>query len=516
MSGSRAIGMLILCLALLPLAGHAQSSSSSLPPVVFFPPNTPIYGAAIDERPGSGALIVNGRRLLAPDGMSDFAGDFFYPQLSTRLMLRELSPALEARLQTYRSQRLQQVTALLNQFISMHDQADEAWESQLREFARTQSPQLAALETEATRLGELLLSDPLRNRIEWNSSRRWKLGALKAGAGGAEAEAEFQVVRAAAHYQKGLLPQQRGLLREVAMELQWAARKARGLPTLRTESDAMFFSPETTRFRLPPDLPAELKEKIGVYNGRKAALKRELRSLVYAQENASASDRAKAFEALADAQWPEISALELLADEIRRGLVPRWRVVPPPAPPWIPKGLMEEIRTYNEDRDTYFGEMRQRMDEAAALITKPPLLASPDQRVKQQREYTVAQNEARRKAAFAFQEEHIARFRALEQRHKLIREMLTVVAAKQVDRKTGRPLDADTLLRQYGASMEDFNTFGRESAIYTNYRIAMLQPGLSPEQRRLLLSYAIVGLAQPLPYGEVLPQRSAKLPYPSF
>jgi hypothetical protein len=516
MSGLRALGWFTLCLKLAPCPGHAQVNGISLPPVVFFPPGTPIYGAAIDERPSSGARIVNGRRLLAPDGMSDFAGEHFYPQLSTRLVLGELSRTLEARLHTYRSQRLQQVTALLNQFITMHDQTDEAWEAQLREFARTQSPQLAALELEASRLGELLVADGLRNRIDWNSSRRWKLGTIKGGAGGAEAEAEFQLVRAAAHYQKGLLPQQRGLLREVAMELQWTARKARGLPALRTESDAMFFSPETTRFRLPPDLPAELKEKIGVYNGRKAAVKRELRELVVAQDGASASDRAKAFEALADAQWPELSALELLADEIRRGLAPRLRVVAPPAPPWIPKGLMEEIRTYNEDRDTYFGEMRQRMESAAALIAKPPLVASPDQRVQQQREYVVAQNEARRQAAFTFQSEHIDRFRALEQRHKLIREMLAVVAAKQVDRKTGRPLDADTLLRQYGASMEDFNTFGRESAIYTNYRIAMLQPGLSPEQRRLLLSYAIVGLAQPLPHGELLPQRSAKLPYPSF
>lgn len=514
MIGARGIASLTLCLWLAPGWVCAQESVS-LPRVVFFPPGTPVYGAAIDDRPSSAPRILQGRRLLVPDGMADFAGDHFYPQLSTRLMLRELSPAIEARLHAYRSQRLQQVTALLNQFIAMHDHADDAWEMQLREFARTQSSQLAALETEAERLGELLVADGLRNRIDWNAGRRWKIDALKGRAGGAEAEAEYQVVRAAAHYQKGLLPQQRGLLREVVIELQAAARKARGLPTSRADSDAMFFSPETTRLRLPPELPADLREKIGVYNGRKAALKRELRTLVLEQEGASAANRLKAFEALADTQWPEVASLELLADEIRRGLAPRLQVVAPPAPPWIPKGLMEEIRSYNEDRDSYFGEMRHRMETAGSLVPDPRISASPDQRVQQQREYVAARNEARRQAAVAFQGEHINRFSLLEQRHKMIREMLTIIAAKQVDKKTGRALDADTLLRQYGASMEDFNTFGRETAIYTNYRVAMLQPGLSPEQRRLLLNYVIVGLAQPLPHGELLPQRNAKLPYPS-
>jgi hypothetical protein len=52
--------------------------------------------------------------------------------------------------------------------------------------------------------------------------------------------------------------------------------------------------------------------------------------------------------------------------------------------------------------------------------------------------------------------------------------------------------------------------------IYTNYRIAMLQPGLSPEQRRLLFGYALIGLAQPLPHGEPMPQRNATRPYPSW
>jgi hypothetical protein len=520
MPGPRAIVPFLISVCVvssrLSAQGDGAYSPPPLPPVVFFPPHTPVYGAPIEERSSSAARIVNGRRLLAPDGMADFAGDHFYPQLSTRLVMGVLSRELESRLHAYRSQRQQQVTELLNQFVILHDQPPEAWENHLREFARAQSPQLMALEKEATQLSEMLVADGLRNRIDWNAGRRWKLGSIKGGADAAAAEAEFQVVRAAAHYQAGLLTQQRGLLREVAIELQQVARKARGLPAVRNDSDAMLFSPETTRFRMPPGASPETREKLGLYNSRKAELKRELRELVAAQEGAGATARRKAFEALADTQWPRLLELEELAEEIRALLASRSQIVAPPAPPWIPAGMMDEIRSYNEDRDSYFGELRHRMESAAARVPPPGQVSSADERVQAHREFVTAQNEARRRAANDFQQENAGRFSALEKRYKVIRESLGVVAEKQVDRKTGRPLDADTLLRQYGASMEEFNTFGREAAIYTNYRMAMLQPGLSPEQRRLLLSYAIVGLAQPLPHGELLPRRSATRPMPSW
>jgi hypothetical protein len=253
MIGPRAIALFLGFLCVTYAQGDGSYSPPPFPPVVFFPPNTPVYGAAIEERASSAARIVNGRRLIVPDGMSDFAGDHFYPQLSTRLILGVLSRELEARLHAYRSQRWQRITELLDQFVVLHDQPPEAWESHLREFARTQSSQLIALEKEADQISELLVADGFRNRIDWNAGRRWKLGAIKGGADAAEAEGFFQVVRAAAHYQPGLLPQQRGLLREMAMELQLVARKARGLPGPRSDSDAMFFSPETTRFRMPAD-----------------------------------------------------------------------------------------------------------------------------------------------------------------------------------------------------------------------------------------------------------------------
>ena len=80
-----------------------------------------------------------------------------------------------------------------------------------------------------------------------------------------------------------------------------------------------------------------------------------------------------------------------------------------------------------------------------------------------------------------------------------IRRDLADYARTHPDQATGLPADPDALLRQFNEAAERFQSIGRQEAIYGNYRIAMLEPGLSPEQRRLLFNAALVGLAQPLP-----------------
>jgi hypothetical protein len=41
--------------------------------------------------------------------------------------------------------------------------------------------------------------------------------------------------------------------------------------------------------------------------------------------------------------------------------------------------------------------------------------------------------------------------------------------------------------------------------LYTDYNVAVFQPGLSPEQRRLLFAAALQKLGLPLPGGELQP-----------
>jgi hypothetical protein len=173
-----------------------------------------------------------------------------------------------------------------------------------------------------------------------------------------------------------------------------------------------------------------------------------------------------------------------------------------------------DIQAYNEDRDTYFGELRHRIREAVTRIPRPARSGSSDEDIQREQDFLAQQAEARREATLSFQQEHGERYQVLEQRYKAIRAALEIIARTATDEKTGRRLDIEALLRQHAASLAEFDGFGRAVAIYAHYRLAMLQPGLSPEQRRLLFSYALTGLAQPLPYGEPLPPGSAKYPLP--
>ena len=501
-------------LAALPPGVRAASVEPDVPyPVVFFPPDPPAYGAPLANRPRPTRQRFRGGGLLPPGGLGDFAGDTLYPALSTRLFSGVLSKSLEARLQAYRTRRNALINALLDHGVMLQDAADDVRERGFRALAEAQAPEIAALEAEA----DALRSELTRNRLGfddgWSARRRWRLDSFPANRDWMNLEAEFQIVRAAAFYDEGLSPVQRGLLRELALELDVRARKVRGEPIDRSESDAMFFSPEGTRLRLPPHLPPAVLEQVARYNAQKNALKQQLRETVRQQENASRGERAAAYARLAEEQWPQISELESRAEELRTHLAASFVPVPPDRPPAIPPWLVGVIESYNEDRDTFFGEMREAIKRAVDDIPRWFYDPETKTRVPEDEAYPGRRKEAERQAALEFQRENAERFAALEQRYRAIRSALETIASTTPDPKTGRPLNVESLLRQHTAAMAEFDRFGRASAIYTNYRTAMLQRGLSPGQRRLLFNCTLVGLAQPLPFGEVLPRRSDKYPH---
>ncbi len=503
-------GVLLAALALadIGLARAQFWSDTPFARVAFFPPAPPVFGAPIPERVGGRPNWIDGRSLTAPDGLAAFVAEPFYPPLSTRLFNLKLDKKIEARLHAYRAGRQRETNALLELLLTAETAPESVDVAALRALAAEQTPRLATLEQDADRLRADLITNGWFNRADWNSSRNWKLDPKRDFSNAYDAEARFQVVRASAYYQPGLLPAQRGLLRELAIELRDAARKARGMPGDRADSDAIFFSPETARFRLPAGTSPAVREKLGLYNGRKAALKRDLLETVVAQDDAGATERTAAFEALADRQWPEIVALENLAEEMRTELAGRFAPIPPPAPPWVPPELFEAIRSYNSDREVYFTEMKILSDNAVAQVPRPE---SGDEAA--ERQFHALRAAAHRREVQDYQQRNAERYAKLEARYNAIRESLAIIAKNQVDRKTGKPLSADTLLRTHATVMAEFDVFGRESVIYAHYRIAMLQPGLSPEQRRLLFGYALGGLAQPLPFGEFMPLSSAKRPF---
>jgi hypothetical protein len=484
------------------------------PPVACFPPSVPIFGEEIANHVPVGPDAV---RLKPPSALADYVCEYFYPALSTRLLNGSLSQRMLTRLEEYRATRAKLINELADKLVALHNADDATRVTELRAFAEQQNPRIVALEREAEDLRRDLVSGGLLNfNVDWSAQRTWRVGGTPFSTDIHAREAEFQTVRAAAFYQDELLPEQRGLLLEATAELRVRARAARPIPPPKKDDPTgMFFSPATARLRLPPKMPPELVTKIGRYNQLKAALKQQLVSAVWRYDAMDFYDRRRAFRRLADEQWPRFAELEELADEIRRDLaaLPPTKLI---APPYLPPTLVTRIESYLTDGRRYMEEFNETMRVASRMVPPPVLDPSmpPDERRRRIRDYEVQRAKLREQVAKAFEEETKDRFLELRQRYERIRDDLKEVAVGQRDPDTGRPLDADGLLRTYSVAMERFATFGREEVIYRGYRTAMLLEGLSREQRRLLFGAALNGLAQPLPFGEPLPRVSQPLPVP--
>lgn len=492
-------------------------AAPNLPQAVFFPPSPPVYGASIPEPPRVFRRL-NGRDLSAPEDLADFVGEIFYPPLGLRLFERSLGKNLENRLNAYRANRSALLDELMVELLRLQNEAVPARETALRTLANKQAPALAALEAEAERLRRDLIKGGFwATKAEWNPDRAWKLGQGAVANPPTSHEAEFQVVRAAAFYHDGFSIEQRGLLRELAIDLGLKLRSARG----RSQPDiddprAVFFSPETARLRLPSPLPPELFTKIGQFSSEKAALKRELLETLVDCDRLNESRRAARVAALQVVQTPRIVALEEKADEIRRQLAIRAEE-PPPWVPMIPPELRTRIDRYNQDRNGLSAEFTAAVQKAErqAGSTAPMLSQPPETRQLLLREAVRRRAEALREASREFETRHAERIDHLRVRYEKIRDELTDVARDLKDPRSGQQMTLETLLDAYRVAMQRFDAIGREVAMYERYKRAMLEPGLSPGQRRLLFRAAHASLAQGMPAGEVILGRATE-PRPSF
>ena len=498
---------------------RAQESTPTPPPlpaepfVTFFPSPPPIYGAP-PSAPSLSSVRLNGQLVQTPDELADFVGEIFYPMLGTRLFERSLGKKMEARLVAYATTRAGLLNELESELQRTQHAAADLRVLALQALAREQTPRVLALEKEAEQLRQdLARGGLLTSRVDWDFSRNWRLGDPALAAPSLQSESEFQAARAAAFFHGGLGIEQRGLLLEIAIDSAQKARVARRR-TSGTDANltAIFFSPETTRLHWPAKLPPTLLSKVGRYNGEKSALKRELLEALRDVDPQSDSKRTRRFTALTERQWPRIAELEQLAEEIRA----EFAALPVAPLPWLPRidlGLREQIERYSADRVRLIGELNSAVNAASlpflrvadALFGLPP-----GQRERALRERVQRVADERAKATAEFQSRHAERIASLTQRYENIRADLTATARDITDPKTGQPITPDALLAAHNLANHYFEAIGREEAIYSRYKIAMLQPGLSPAQRRLLFVAAHAGLAQRLPGGEVTTSPSSR------
>lgn len=441
---------------------NARGGADQFGPIRF-PPEPPTVGASLPV--ASPATDVP----APPAELAAFLGESFYTALSMRLTAsdpaQQPTDTQRATLDLYREDKAALQAELLATIDTLRDAAAAARLRALADFAVRQTPRIVRLESAAEQLRRDLAPAGLRLNFDAFATVP-DLAAWPAG-----------VLRAAAFLQEGLSPDQRRLLREAAAE---AAAKS-SPPTAEGASGALvFFAPEPARVRLPAMVPAVLASRLAVYAGEKTALKRELAPALAISDP---SVRALALAGLAEKQAPRFAGLAAAAEAIRRDWAAVSDPAQPPDLPQVPPELEARIVAYRREKLDLQKSLLARVDEvqrAASAAEAPPQV-----------------QERTRRAIAAFTQENAARYAALDRSKEAIRGDLARLAATAAPAAASAP--ADALLQRFSAAMQQWQTWRN----YHYYQIAVLQPGLSPEQRRLLFDTALGRLALPLPEGVV-------------
>jgi hypothetical protein len=464
---------------------------------VFFPPTPPPLGRALPRTsPPAG-------RLAAPPEMAAYVNEPFYPVLATRLALKRLPDRLKARVEEYRRTKVALLVELRTELERLRPFEPEARATALSALAVRQAAPLRALEESA----EALRRDLGGSDYNWNTYRQWHLGDNERR--GFSPVEVAQVMRAAAYYQDALLPAQRRLLREISLELLNAGENPEAAAA---NHPYLFFPPEPARVSVPPDLPSQVAAQIARYETRKSELKKELYDAVFAYDGRRfAFFRPNPLKALAERQKAPLAELDALAEEIRRGLAGREEVVPVVERTPLSPILQNRLNTLLQDIGSAQRRAIERIEAILAEARDLPMQASYRFEAEGLR-FVVIPSRASRGGG-AINGETQARIIAVRDRVSQAAaeydQRLAVLLAERdaIRAETGAALgvkETAKLDQALGTAVRVANARETES-VYREYRQALFEPGLSPEQRRLLFDGAIERLELPLPRGEMQP-----------
>ncbi|MBI2511936.1 MAG: hypothetical protein HYV96_08155 [Opitutae bacterium] len=465
--------------------------------MIFLPPTPPALGETVpvaSARQTSSTLTA----MTLPPVLRNCIYDTFYAPLSALMYSEDLSRKRRETLDGYIAARLTAVSALRAKVESLASADPDTRVRELTVFAGAQTPQLVGLETTADGIRDNLVNGSwLQSGVDWDDLRQWRLGDDTRWESQLD---EIKVVVGASFFQEGLSSPQRLLLREMAMELADSLRAPDADISLGTPGPYFYFSPFTARIRLPAGLPPELEAKIDAYRAKKSALKHELRDALYKTDRAFwASTRTNALKALATSQAPEFAAIDQLAEEIRIGLAPFPNPARPAALP-LPTPLMKRISAYMAQKSAWQKGMVEKLN---ALRTE-----FPDDRVEFSRldgapSIQIVANR-RNKAALAPKRDaaivELATFNAgqrtgyntlAREKEQLTTEILSI-ASNLAGRPSARSIDQQLAVFDHALRQQE------NWLRYADYETAVLQPGLSPEQRRLLFGAALEKLDLPL------------------
>jgi hypothetical protein len=477
-----------------PSSGFSSYSVTTQYRPIYFPPLPPALGEPIPANTTRTSLA----KFAPPSVLANYVYEPFYAPLSPLLFTENLDRKRREKLDSYRAARTAALEALHTKLDSLQAAEAGARQQALAAFATEQGPTIAALEATAEELRDNFVNGGFfQQGSDWNVMRQWRLGDNTRWESTTD---EIKVMTGAAFFQDGLSPAQRRLLRELAMELTDSLQVPGSDMSLEAPGPFFYFAPEMARVRLPVDLPPELAAKITAYQDQKAALKAELRDVLYKQDRTFFDfKRVAALKALAEQQAPRLAALEQMAEEIRVGLAPLPNPASPPALP-LPRELAARISTYLGQKAEWQRVMLARLEslrgdfpeDRVEYIRQGSGLAIQIVANRRSSAETNAKRAAVAPALATFNAAQTERYVALNRDKEILRADVLKAVTGILGQTGGKSIDQ--LLRQFAYAFGQQERWER----YHDYEIAVLQPGLSAAQRRLLFGAAVEKLDLPL------------------
>lgn len=478
-----------MALAVLLLAVSAGLDGQVIPRIqpkfIYFPPIPPPLEIPVLPETDDPEMS------LAPDALRVYVSEPFYAPLSTFISPMMvgfqggdgLTEKETEELRRFRRAREDLLLELRDLVTELRHASPARRLLAFEALAKTQTPRIAELERAAEALRAVIAK-----KSDWSELRVWRLNRNYESSPRAARVIDLQVIRGAAYYADGLSPAQRRLLREVAIEIHEMIDDRRGAGA--TRRTHLFFQPETSRIPWPRGLPIGTDVKLEMLDELKNGLKQELMQTVFQTDGDLLQTRA--FRKLAEAQADRLAQLERMAEDIRRELssVSEYARSTPPTP--LPVAILDRIERFHEADRAIGRRTGESLEDAASNGTPLPPRSREMARSDWVQQWTVRLQQRGRPVSDednAAMRAHIAELDAIHDQLQLVlgRDFSDVQGAKP-------DLFLDRLIREQ-----------KKAAAMYEYDIACLEPGLSPEQRRLLFSGAIERMELPLPRAEQQP-----------
>ncbi|RXK54845.1 hypothetical protein ESB00_02810 [Oleiharenicola lentus] len=434
----------------------AEDSRRNLPDLVFLPPLPP---ALFQSAPDPAALEY-------PALLADYAGESFFMAYGSLRFRQLLQPRHEEHVARYVAERERLTFDLRAQLAASRSLPPAERRAALAAFAPSQSPALHALETTAesirAELAPLGGGDALLRRSEEINPAQ-NPGLL-----------EYLKAVHAAQFQEGLSLEQRHLLQAVASSLQL------GLDP-NQPGETGYFLPALARISRPDPADATSTEQRQRFDDLRRSLETELRQAVLGPS--ATVKNARQASALAARQAARFDELHQLAEEIRLGLADRPDPAEP-APSRFPPDLVRQVGEAVAGKSAFQTECTRRVQALNRSLAprRVKLVMRGPQPILEFVPPTAAGDEP--DALRSANEELLGLHRTLTEAMQAARDAVVRYSENHAGENLPAVGKLSAQLARLHAQQETWRRF-------SDYRAAVLEPGLSPAQRRLLFNAAL-------------------------